>query len=103
KVVPRPGSSTARPGGSGIGGVAAIGPLDLDSDDLDLQHAAGRLVLDDVAGAPSDERLAERRAGGDDREILPPFLDRADEVALGVVVALVADGDDRAGFDGAAG
>src|SRR5947209_40939 len=103
-VLPRPGSSTIRPGGSGTGGAAAVSEnSDVDSDDLDLQQAARRLVFDDVARVAPDERLAERGPRGDHRDVVAPLLDRADEIALGVVVALVADGDDRAGGDGATG
>ena len=59
-VWPRPGRSTVRPGGSGAGGANVVAGSDVDSDDLDLQRAAGRLVLDDVARASPDESLTER-------------------------------------------
>src|SRR5438067_7340710 len=80
KVRPRPGRSTWRPGGRGIGG--ANDASDVDSDDLHLQHAAGRLVLDHVAHLAAHERGSERRARRDHRQVLAPLLDRADEIAL---------------------
>ena len=57
--------------------------LPFDLDDLDLEHPAGGLVLDHVARRRADQRLAERRAGGDDVDVVDPLLDGADEVALG--------------------
>ena len=63
-----------------------------DRDDLDAQLPVGGLVLDDVAGD-----LCPRRAwpsgdpGETTRDAVVALLDRADEVALDLVVALVAD------------
>src|SRR5579875_1594274 len=66
-------------------------------DDLDPQGPARGLVLDDVAGALAHERLAQRRTWRHDVELLVLLLDRTHEEALGLVVSLVADGDDRSG------
>src|SRR6266508_2594527 len=99
-VVPRPGSSTRRPAGTTEGWAATakgVGRL-LDADDLDLEDTTGRLEVDDVTGAGTHQDLAERRAGRDHLEVVVALLDRADEIALDLVVALVADRDHCAGL-----
>ena len=60
--------------------------------------ALGRLVGDRVADPGAEQGGPERGRGADHVEARGPLLDVADEVALGVVVAvaLVHDGDDRA-------
>ena len=91
--------------GLALGGVDDVGVPDLlaerarrpsafDGDDVHLEHAARRLVLDGVAGAAADQDLAEGRAGRDHRQVALPLLDGAHEELLGVVlvVTLVAEG-----------
>src|SRR5436190_20026982 len=123
KVVPRPGSSTKRPGGrggssggketfaesggagsrpgptktsarrararasahrsprrSGTGFIRGLGRADLH--DLDTERPVRCLVAHDVAGAVAHQRLAERRSGRDDVELIVLFLDVAQEVRL---------------------
>src|SRR6476659_10128441 len=61
-VVPRPGSSTARPGGTNDGAVGSA----VETNDLDLQDellARRRFEVDDVADSMAQQRLPERRAG----------------------------------------
>ena len=71
----------------------------VDRDDLDLEPAVRRLVLDVVAGAMSEEGLSEGRSDRDHGDVVPALLDGADEEALDVLVLSVADADDRAGAD----
>src|SRR5438093_924148 len=69
-----------------------------DLDDLDLHLVVLDLELGHVAGPLAHELLPKGRARGDHAvEAAGLLLDGADEVALDVVLALVADCDDRAG------
>src|SRR5262249_1145539 len=95
-VVPRPGSSMRRPCGTSAGARTVSAA---ESTALDLQRPRGSLEVDDVADTMAEQRLAERRPGGDDLEVIVAFFDRADQVALCLVVTLVADLDDRARLD----
>src|SRR5690606_3866129 len=70
-------------------------PSALDLDDGHREGAAGRLVAHLVTHLGPHQRLAERRHGGDDVDVVALLLDRADEVALGVLVVLVDDRHDR--------
>src|SRR6476659_4731559 len=73
-VVPRPGSSSARPGGTNDGACAS----GVEANDLDLQDevfACWRLEVDDLADPMSQQRSPEGRAGRDHFEIVVPFLD----------------------------
>src|SRR5690606_19517756 len=68
-----------------------------DLDDLDGElGAGGRGERHDVADRGTEQRLPERRRRADDVEVVVALLDGPDEVALDLVVALVADADHRA-------
>src|SRR5207249_9732287 len=75
KVVPRPASSTWRPGGRGTGGANAAS--NVDSDDLHLQGAARRLVLDRVTSLAADQGGAEGRTRRDHSQVVAALLDRS--------------------------
>src|SRR5918994_6508787 len=78
-------------------------PGSVDGDDLDPQlGAGGGREGHGVASARAEQRLAQRGGRADDVEVVVALLDRPDQVALDLVVALVPDADDRAVRHGAA-
>src|ERR1700685_3810071 len=70
-----------------------------DLDDLDAQRATRGLVLDHVARALAEEGLAQWRPRGPDVGLVVGLPDRPQQERLVLLVAVVADGDDRPGLD----
>ena len=65
----------------------------LDIDDLDLENASRCLEVDNAAHRATHQGNTKRRTRSENLEFAVAFLDRADQEALDLVIALVANAD----------